>query len=292
MTNILCLPRREPPVRISDEIKTLLSLSSHGLGEGQSIRDLPCPFCFGGQSSEKAFVLSKKDDCLLFICHRASCGKKGVINKNGSIVDFPIEVKPEATGKMPRIYEGPLQPLHEWQMQLLRNDYGFSDYEVESQGIRYAPRASSLAVPVRSPNFGLRGYMLRGVSEWQQKWDAWQEKTDEPWMSWHRRAASSFKSPLVLVEDQLSAIKVSRHFPAVALLGTELTYLKMQELLYGCNIELKVLALDRDAFGKSLGLLEKWKLYMGGNFSALCLSKDLKYENDAEIVKLIKGTLA
>lgn len=277
-------------VRISNEIRTLLVLTGASLAEGESTRDYVCPFCDGGQSNEKAFVLTRADGNLLFVCHRASCARSGVLPGRSGLGDDGVLPRPNVDKEKGRRYEGPLERLLPYQLKLLSTNYGLSPSEIDYCGIMWAPQASRLALPVRSATGRLRGYMLRGLANWQVKWEGWQENTDDPWMGWYKGTFGREASPLVVVEDQFSAIKASRFYPCVALLGTNFNLQKVLEIQATIAPNTRVvMCLDRDAYGKSIKAIEQWALYMDGNYSVRALSKDLKYMTDGEIISTISN---
>ena len=49
-----------------------LKIASISVPLDETVDDIPCPLC--GKTG--SFRVTRKDDCLLYICHRASCGTK------------------------------------------------------------------------------------------------------------------------------------------------------------------------------------------------------------------------
>jgi len=102
------------------------------------------------------------------------------------------------------------------------------------------------------------------------------------------RTGEGEKSPIVLVEDVLSAAKVATSgFRAASLMGCNLSldqFLEAQEVAKDNPI---VLALDRDATGKALNHVHRYGFLSGGNLIPLLLSKDLKYHTKEEIVQMV-----
>lgn len=280
-------------VKLSEEIISILQDCGKSLGEGETDSSLPCPWCGGGRTHEKGFRLTKKGDSLLFICFRASCGESGCVGLGMPSLVPPEPDKEKAYPDYGRIYRSELKEILSGQYEMLRDSYGLAEKEINDAGWKWAPADSRLALPVRSPAGVHRGYQLRAMHKWQMmKWSSWQEKTSDPWLAWYRRPNPTFGGPLVLVEDMISALKVSRHFPCCALLGTNFSLKKVDEIARNKRLHgAVVLGLDRDAYGVSLNLLDKWKFYLEGNFFPICLSKDFKYEPDKTIIEQVRECL-
>lgn len=99
-----------------------------------------------------------------------------------------------------------------------------------------------------------------------------------------------FPSPLrsrsvILVEDIPSANKMDKHYPCVALLGTNLNDKKLDYLLR-LGVNHVILALDNDATRKAIKLAKKFMI----STTILPLQKDLKDQTDEEL-KLIAEKL-
>jgi hypothetical protein len=168
--------------------------------------------------------------------------------------------------------------------------YGLAKEEMDWAGWKLSAKDGVLVCPIWDPRQVQRGTELR---RWHKdhfgpKTEPYRAK-DEPWQSWLRRGDSS--STIVIVEDLISALKVSRHFTVCALLGSHLSQYKAHEI--GKEAErlhspMVVLALDKDAYHKAVKFVKDYYLLIP-NFKAVLLSKDLKYCSDDEIKGVING---
>lgn len=79
----------------------------------------------------------------------------------------------------------------------------------------------------------------------------------------------------MLVEDQVSAIKVAPFHHSLALLGTNLSEAKVLEILYADKYDRIYLALDNDATMEAIKTQLKWRDRMP-NMMVLGLQKDIK----------------
>lgn len=276
------------------EAHLFIAMAGAALDEGETVRDVVCPFCLGGQSKEKAFALTREGNIFKYICHRASCGKKGYVDRRGSLVapDKTDESKTVPVKNEARKYYGTFSALENNQVRLLCSKYGLTPNELSTHGVKYAPQAKRYAWPVYGPHWQLRGYMLHSLENYRPKWDGYKYLTDEPWMCWYKRPGAKFigpGDPLVVVEDQISALKVSRQYEAAALLGVELNHLKIQELLDRGRP--MVWALDADAYNKAIRTINEWRFYLNKQARVVQLSKDLKYEPDGRINSIISSAM-
>lgn len=85
-----------------------------------------------------------------------------------------------------------------------------------------------------------------------------------------------------MVEDQVSAKKVGRYAPCVALLGAWLSDAAIEELME--ITDTLIIALDPDAYVHSLKFKQKYSLAFK-NFIVKKLSKDPKDMTDEELIK-------
>jgi hypothetical protein len=108
---------------------------------------------------------------------------------------------------------------------------------------------------------------------------------DVPHQAWYLRVSmqGSKVPPLVLVEDSISAIKVSRQFPCISLLGSHITLERLEPCLEtGRYI---VIALDPDATMKAFKFQKQFGLL--GDIRVAVLDRDFKYESDERIKELV-----
>lgn len=95
--------------------------------------------------------------------------------------------------------------------------------------------------------------------------------------------------PLLIVEDQFSAMRASAYMNAVSLLGTNLNPSKINDII-SAGMPHVVLALDKDAVGKAADYV---KLYrdLFPKMTILPLTKDVKDCTEKELDSLFEGVL-
>lgn len=106
----------------------------------------------------------------------------------------------------------------------------------------------------------------------------------EPKLAWYKWLRSS--KVLVLVEDQVSAIKLAPYVHSAALLGTDITQAMVEEI-NSMKYERVYLTLDRDATMTAL----KSQLRLRNdlpNLLVVPLNKDVKDMSDEEIANLLR----
>lgn len=253
-----------------------------------------CPWCGGGESKEAAFAITRVSEAeAKYICHRASCGKHGRIAVWGfKLRQFEDNSAVKGKQFTPRLYSDDTRELSaEWVSELL-DLYGITQSEALGANWRTELVSGNLVCPVLSHSGVVRGYEVRR-SKVQVPYVS-SPKTESyrllecPWLGWYRETHSS--GTVVLVEDAISALKVSRHFQVACLHGSHITLEMLLEVLEIAGVSDNImLALDADATGKALKFAAEWR-FLAPNFRCVPLSnKDLKYESDEEIQRIIKN---
>lgn len=259
---------------------------------GITSREELCPWCGGGTEKERAFAITRTSEAeAVYKCHRASCGRAGRLAVWGfklrQISDNSAEERKSFT---PRLHTAPTRELgEEWAAELL------DLYEIrrdEAVGAEWRVELGSglLVLPVRSPNGMVRGVEVRRskvqIPHVQAPKTDSHRVLDEPWLGWYRTIETG---PVVLVEDAISALKVSRHFQVACLHGSHITLEMLLEVLEITGVKQEIiLALDRDATSKALKFIVEWR-FLAPNFRAVPLSKDLKYSTDLEIEEILRA---
>ena len=120
----------------------------------------------------------------------------------------------------------------------------------------------------------LRDYVSKRVKNYPE--------VDEPMMCWYRNMQAK---TLVIVEDQLSALKCSRFYESVALLGVGLNTDKVVEIanvMFERGIRKSILLLDEDAYTEALKKQMRWSSVLEGLVVENSINKDPKYwDNDS-----------
>jgi hypothetical protein len=266
-----------------------IKLEAARLGNEETTRGLTCPFCHGGLRNDKSFYVTRKGNLGLYICHRATCGKKGAVSVNGYFQEDGY-AKGSRTF-IPRNYTSSYRPPTGAEYASLRDRYGVSEIACSDAGIFVEVGHGRLGVPIMGPYHAVRrGIYTRGIPEYLVPTNPMSYiELDEPWMGWFVNPDETFSPVIVLVEDVISAIRVSKQYTAVALMGTNLTYEMVKEISE-FQKDRVVLCLDKDATQKAYEYRHKYA-YCLRNFSVAPLSKDLKYETDEEIKRIINAVL-
>lgn len=239
-----------------------------------------CPFCEGGDHEDKRTLRVFRDSkyIVYYKCYRAKCGIRGRVNGDGGGHDVKVVAfKPNPYTK--RVKEVGLE-----EMALLSDKWNLNiaDIYTAKWYLAIDERAwLPLILPVYSPSGGLRGHVLRLQHENGTKEIKSFKIADEAWMAWYTNSSTD----IVVVEDQISAQRASEYCTAVAVLGTEISPEKFEEILRVAGSKRIWLALDRDAVKKGFDYLRRYRLYCD-NLYLLILPKDIKNMTDKELLKL------
>lgn len=230
-----------------------------------------CPHC-GRKESWSVWV--SESGMGMATCHRATCGYG----------TRPLDNAPPfmvAKKKEPRIYTRPIAPLTKEQRHLI--DVKFRDYagNIGCAVTGYNVQDDRFLLPV------FNGYMRRGYVAYSfnrtPKSLKYNEKVGEPFIHYALDGAPH----IVIVEDWFSAEKVATTGLAcgAAIMGTHLSQEAITELAgkaadWGAKVWV---ALDRDAYTKTLLYLSRFREQFPLGMYAWSLGKDLKYETTERI---------
>lgn len=252
-----------------------------GLGAHQTQAGLVCPFCDGGRDRERCFSITRAEDgAILYLCHRGSCNKRGRVSDH-----------PSTAPKKPHLaiepFDSPTTFLTDRQITFFDQRYGLTAKEIAYAGFLWATKQRKIVQPVYGPGKAFRGVVLRDYNIKEVK--THRNVLDEPWQSWY---FCQNPKGIIIVEDQLSALKASRFYTAVALLNTTFTQDKVLEIKRvkdGQGVKKVVLMLDYDARNLALGLVSRWGSFIEGLSTELTVNqRDLKYWSDEELQEIIK----
>jgi hypothetical protein len=218
-----------------------------------------CPKCNGGSDNERC--LSIQGDS--WQCFRATCGYRG---GNATMATHPKI-------REPRHYTRPYGPLNDDQNGILADRFGLPDGVVDG----YSVSDDRFILGIEGPQHQLRGHVAYSLSGGKPKSLNYWAKTEEPFNHW----AMTLRPPaIVVVEDWFSAEKVREAgATGVALMGTLLTQAMITDISYVArNWGVPTyLALDKDAFAKSLAYKVKYNEQFKFGLQVWALQKDLKY---------------
>lgn len=121
-------------------------------------------------------------------------------------------------------------------------------------------------MPVRDDEGWLYGFTARSLTGQKPKTLSFIEDSRGAWYS------NTESNDLIIVEDQLSAIRCSEYINAVALLGTAISIRLAKEIAEN-KFDTVYLVLDKDAYSKALGLGMD---FPGLNMKIPMTTKDMK----------------
>jgi hypothetical protein len=263
---------------VSDEHRQTIAL----LGEGLSVEEQTyetCPEC----GRDRKLSLKRTDSGLLYCCLRATCGFKGFV---GNVLGG---AEPRAgrkdTPRRARPFEGRLQPLTPAQAAWFWERFEIAPRAAEGYGVRYAPEQGAFSFEVREARGYGRGTVLRYYDGSEPKTVAYPEHPDKPWQAWYARRHPIRRQRIILVEDQVSAMKAASYMPAVALLGTNLSTAGALEISAVQPSEV-IIALDYDATEQAFRIAAAFDL-MFKSMRVLPLEKDVKDTPHTELREIL-----
>jgi hypothetical protein len=232
-----------------------------------------CPRCAGGAEREASFSV-RRDEAgrVHWRCFRSSCGTYG----------GPRGISLFSTKKRePRYFTRPIKPLIESQTALLVDKFGSEQIPLEVDGYSYWD--DRFILPVWGPGFRKRGVIAYSFNQ-KPKSLVYNETPDEPFIHYAGDLCQPMPG-LVIVEDWFSAHKVAETgaATAAAIMGTYLDQGMISELVAVADGRPTWVALDRDAYTKTLLYLRRFREQFPGGLFAWSLAKDLKYETTERI---------
>lgn len=255
-----------------------------GLPVGQH-NGLYCPDC---ESPDNALSLNVGAGGIAWLCHRASCGSKGVSGAMRGAAGALASMEPPKDNS----YKHESRNLAPEDVKWFRDKFGIMQV---IQFKRATP--GRYLLPVWAADGTRRGWISRHwadspYAEGLPKTDApktlhYMDKPGIEGISFYRRAGGARDEnwPLVIVEDIISAIKTHEvGFETVALCGTGFNQTRVREI---SSVSRRiVIALDADATGLAFAHARKW-----GQAFDYCrvavLEKDLKDCPKAAILDIL-----
>ena len=247
-----------------------------------------CPYCDGGDSADRgSFSITRDPRGIVFHCFRAKCGAHGFVPVGAvsASLDYHVPDKPEYE---PKHYYRDLQPLSGKITDWLCTKFHLTPEEIQNNGWKFADQDQRVYMPIFNALGENTGAVLRdytGVEKKKTILYHWRPTTHSAG-HWPRITDTAMLQhrPVVLVEDIVSAIRVARHCPAVALIGTEPSVDLIKYLVP--RYRRVVLALDPDAYGRSMKHWRTYGLYFD-NFEPIKLledPKDLSHDDLKEVM--------
>lgn len=249
------------------------------LKEGEQVTGDLCPSCEGGATKEKSLSVTRRDGVLLWKCHRASCtftgydGSPATAGEGGSAARAGRDSVHVKTTPLDKATSRFLAAKY----SIPTEDFGLAGcgWTGETAG-RYSRR---VCFPIFGPDSRKRGENYRSYEGAKPKSliNLFSEDAVAcSWYKWKRKSRT-----LILVEDQVSAIKMAPHCHSMALLGTNLSEAKVLEILYNDEYDKVFLVLDADATKEAILTQLKWRTRIKDLY-VLGIEEDIKDMSDAE----------
>lgn len=256
-----------------------LAIEYSHLADGESVGGQLCPACKGGGSGEYSMSVSRRQEMLLWKCHRASCGFSGYrASKTIGAIDYHgggTKV-PTTKGVVGRIYYKEADKLPQEVMETLVRKYSLNRRQLSYLG--WDEDSNRVALPVFNAESEVLGCVLRSESGDTPKALSY---TEENAVALFRNHSSD---ELIIVEDIYSALRASEYVNAVAILGTYLNQERVDTLKY-LRCKKNYLALDADAYDKTIKYVQQYR-----NFFPMIpvkIDKDIKNHTEEELRGLI-----
>lgn len=210
-----------------------------------------CPYCRADHEN-KLSVLKLPDNNLYYNCLRASCGAKGFVGKRTPYLE---DVRMSSKKKfVPKRWKYPLFPLKEGVLEILWDKYEITEHLAKSQGWKQTSQGE-----LYSPIYSMSGEHV-GDNIKKLNWEGDGTKTMAFWFKdvprMHVPPILHNNKTCVIVEDLVSAAKMSTILPTIALMGTHLS--TEAALAIKSRFSTMVFALDPDATQKAVKLAAEW----------------------------------
>lgn len=260
-------------------VREQMQLEYDSLGEGCSLAGELCPSCNGGSTKEGSLSVSKREGLLLWQCHRASCGFRGASagprSPRKHLKELPTR------GTMGRWIASESTVVDASTRQLLETKYGITENHISKYSIGWDQDSGRLVLPVENARSERLGAVLRSLDGKQPKT---LNHTEKDAIAWYINTATP---DIIIVEDQLSAIRASDYLTSVALLGTHLNEDRVSEIRRVAGNGRVYLALDADAWASAVKYAIHYRNQL--KLDLVKLNKDIKNQTDEELSSLMSG---
>jgi len=165
-------------------------------------------------------------------------------------------------------------------VELLARKYCIEAEDTFRAGFGWSEKDQRLVMPVRAYDGSEHGVMLRSLDGRQPKVVSY---TDKGAIAWYTNRTTD---GVIIVEDQLSAVRACRYLTSVALLGTNLSYKNINEIK-DLGLSPVFLALDNDAITKAIKFVQQYRSVLP--IRLVRLDKDIKDMTHEEVNRLFTG---
>jgi hypothetical protein len=259
------------------ELESVIKVSYAFLGEGETDRKGKCPACSHGGGD---FSISRDDSGLLYRCFRIKCGVQGRIASipatglYGAYRDIKVK-------KPFNPFRGDTCFLSGEQEQFFYDKFLLTPEDIKKNRIVWAPELTRYIFPIFTKQRKVIGNVARSYMKGTRtKTINYWEDTDEVHV--HYPPTKIKSNQVILVEDTLSAIRLAKHVPTIALLGTNIP----KALIPDIAKKDVYLALDDDALGKALELIQRFRVLFR-SMNIIMVDKDPKNLTEDELIEQI-----
>lgn len=165
--------------------------------------------------------------------------------------------------------------------------YGIIRDEIIENDIRWSDFKQWLIFPIREQGGSLLAWQARNFQINEQYASKWISRGNMQAIMHVLGFKKHPDSPLVVVEDVVSAIKVARHSRALCVFGSQIQVRQFLRMKY-LTKEI-ILWLDGDKYVESLAFSKKAKLVTGLPTRVIFTSRDPKDHSDDEIKNILKS---
>lgn len=255
-----------------------IALDFGHLYDGETRAGELCPACKGGDNGEASLSVTRREGTLLWQCHRASCGFKGASGGLRQEAGRTTTKVPDNRGVVGRTILRESDMVGQQVAELLESKYLINRTHLGRCEIGWDTDSNRLALPVQNIRSERLGVVLRALDGRKPKTLNHTEKDAISWYTNHSAPG------VIIVEDQLSAIRASDYLTSVALLGTHLNDERVAEIR-ASGLRPVYLALDADAWGKAVQYAIKYRNELQPRL--LRLERDLKDESNQGLSDLL-----
>jgi len=261
--------------------------------------------CGAGYDTKKRLYINRKNrDTVTAYCHH--CGLSGVWRSNRSAHWTELDgymggLETGGTTVPPKTDTVSLQQPHpatgdlsEWPPEAFKWVYkaGIQEEEIAKYGLKYLPKDHRVMIPSYSQCGNLVQYQTRKLFDWDKRPKYLSVKVDNFVGYDTICSGSNIKTPntdtIVIVEDKLSAYKVSRICDCLCILSSNLND-KAIQYIYSNYSNVKVM-LDNDnldIMNKQLQIKKKLEPLVSGSVDIIRLEKDPKDFTTEELRELL-----
>ena len=242
-----------------------------------------CPAC----GRDGKFSVTRTSTGVLYHCFRDVCGVRGHAGATGAIPQKLRNKETRYAKFEPKYFDLPTRRLSGIERAAMFARFELSRDAMEKADWRYCEQRQCYVFPVKSRHGYTRGmvaryYHKRFYKDKELPKAVAYKEVDGPWLSWYTRDIKT--KCLVLVEDQVSALKASEYVDCVALLGTNIDEREAMEIAQH-KAEHVIVALDADAINSAHKLKRQFGL-LWQSVSVMELQRDLKDEKHERLAEM------